>query len=137
MGDNKNLTRVFVYGTLKQGHGNNYLLKDSKFIGKDLVDEMALIDIGPYPVAVDAKEGSPMQIQGEVYEVDEDTMRNLDALEGYPHLYSRKQVRTVSWNDVWIYYHPMNVNTGMEGWINSTLIKEQGINQWPKRGEDL
>lgn len=92
--------KVFVYGTLKKGYRNHYLLKNSQFIGDSKVDNFTLHSFGGFPVAVPASE---QYITGEVYEVDDDTMTNLDWLEGYPSFYDRQIVETEHGN-AWMYF---------------------------------
>lgn len=82
---------VFVYGTLKRTYGNNRLLKDSKFLGTAVTCEDAFsMYTGGFPYVL--PEGS-FHVKGELYEVeDEETLRNLDHLEGYPTHYTKVQV---------------------------------------------
>lgn len=98
--------RVFVYGTLKRGHGNHSLLREAKFIGEALtIKKFRLFDVG-FPYAVPSQKGA--RLKGEVYEVNSpEIMRALDWLEGFPHHYDR-QVITVELEsgekvDAWIY----------------------------------
>ncbi|WP_456419752.1 gamma-glutamylcyclotransferase family protein [Thermovibrio sp.] len=82
---------VFVYGTLKRGFWNNALLKRARFIGKGItLEKFKLYTVG-FPYAVPDEEGLPLK--GEVYEVDEKTLLELDNLEGYPIHYKRKRVK--------------------------------------------
>ena len=86
--------KVFVYGTLKRGFGNNVLLKNSKFIGEaETVNRMTMLSLGGFPMVVGTYGTST--IKGEVYEVDDDTLRNLDSLEGNPNFYMRKTINVV------------------------------------------
>lgn len=83
--------RVFVYGTLKTGHGNHHLLEDSVFVGKRAhFLPFILKDLGPFPIAVPSQ--SNHTIQGEEYIVDEQTLQRLDRLEGYPDFYNRTTI---------------------------------------------
>jgi gamma-glutamylcyclotransferase (GGCT)/AIG2-like uncharacterized protein YtfP len=96
--------RVFVYGTLKRGHGNNRILAntDSKFIGTTKTDpKYTMVTLGSFPGVV--QEGVT-PIQGEVWEVDERTLEGpLDMLEGYPSFYDR-EITPTEFGDAWIYY---------------------------------
>lgn len=77
---------LFVYGTLKKGGHNHFFLKDSKFKQHYKFNNHALVDLGhgfPYMIR---SEGS---VYGEVYEVDDKTIKNIDLLEGVPGLYKR------------------------------------------------
>lgn len=92
--------QVFVYGTLKSGHGNHRLLQGSKFLGRSTVDRFKMYSLGGFPAVVPSEDGV---IQGEVYEVDDFTMTRLDRLEGYPNFYDRMIVSTEK-GPAWIYY---------------------------------
>lgn len=85
---------VFVYGSLKQGYWNNGLLARAKFIGKavSVSDSFSLYD-GSFPYAL--SEGVS-RLGGEIFEVeDEETIRNLDRLEGVPNHYVRKEAEFI------------------------------------------
>jgi gamma-glutamylcyclotransferase (GGCT)/AIG2-like uncharacterized protein YtfP len=79
---------VFVYGTLKRGFWNNYLLEGSELLGEGTtLERFSLYTVG-FPYAV--PDGGGLPLRGEVYRVDEETLKRLDALEGYPNHYKRK-----------------------------------------------
>ncbi len=84
---------VFVYGTLKAGHGNHRLLETSKFLGEaTTLPRYRLYDCGHFPCLVDAGTDG-CAIQGEVYEVDYEVLTDLDRLEGVPRHYQRKEIK--------------------------------------------
>jgi len=97
--------KVFVYGTLKSGHGNNYALKDAEFLGRCFIEgEYTLVDLSWYPGLVKVgAEGS--KVFGEVYRIDESTLNSLDAIEGHPDFYCREKVNT-PWKKAWTYFLP-------------------------------
>jgi gamma-glutamylcyclotransferase (GGCT)/AIG2-like uncharacterized protein YtfP len=107
MENNGNQTRVFVYGTLKQGHGNYSALKDSEFLGRCVLEgEYTLLDLGWYPGLVCTRSGeSNGRVYGEVYKVDESTLHTLDLIEGHPSFYERIKVKT-PWKNTWVYTLP-------------------------------
>lgn len=73
--------KVFVYGTLRKGFHNNYLLSTSKMIGNaETIDKYTLVAAG-IPFVNSTKETST--IKGEVYEVSDNVLATLDRLEGY------------------------------------------------------
>ena len=80
------MTKVFVYGTLRNREENHYLLKNAKYVGTTKTPEglFALYDLGPFPTAVPVVDvvWSP-SIVGEVYEVDDETLKQLDTLGPY------------------------------------------------------
>lgn len=85
-------TKVFVYGTLKEGFGNhNFFLGDAKKLGKaKSVGKWAMIGTDmsfPYLLNRDTKDG--MNINGEVYEVTPAELEALDRLEGVPSHYKK------------------------------------------------
>ena len=88
-GDFKKSPYVAVYGTLKRGFWNHYLLKSCKFLGSGITEtNYELYDVG-FPYAVPAENGYPLEV--EVYELDNPKrLQALDLLEGYPYHYLRK-----------------------------------------------
>lgn len=77
----KNL--VAVYGTLRKGQGNHRLLRDSTVKYRGTIQSEPLFTMysqGGFPALV---KGGNTSITMEVYEVDDDTLKRLDQLEGY------------------------------------------------------
>lgn len=100
--------KVFVYGSLLSGLGNHRLLESSKLIGNAITPpEFIMIDLGSFPGVVHVLE-SGSTVVGEVYEVDDITMKRLDRLEGYNEehpshgLYNRMKIPT-EFGDAFIY----------------------------------
>ncbi|MBW4529309.1 MAG: gamma-glutamylcyclotransferase [Aphanothece saxicola GSE-SYN-MK-01-06B] len=90
---------VFVYGTLKRGHGNHHWLGEAPFQGEAVLPDVVLHDLGPFPMAVPG-EGL---VQGEVYAVDATGLARLDRLEGYPRLYDRRPLPLADGRRAWVY----------------------------------
>lgn len=82
---------VFVYGTLKRGFGNHRYLEDSEYIGEAKAENISLHakSNSPFPFAMVS---TGQTAYGEVYKINEQTLKNLDRLEGTPCLYQRKTV---------------------------------------------
>ncbi len=80
--------KVFVYGTLKKGFGNHRLLVDSEKIGDRTLADHDIYAVSGFPGVVPGTD----TVEGELYEVDSETLRRLDALEGHPHMYTRTEV---------------------------------------------
>ncbi|XP_020290419.1 putative gamma-glutamylcyclotransferase CG2811 isoform X2 [Pseudomyrmex gracilis] len=92
------LHRVFVYGTLKRGEPNHFLLKNAangfaKFLGVGRTSVR-------YPLVIATKYNVPFllkqpnighQVLGEVYDVDSQMLAKLDELEENPTFYERTQ----------------------------------------------
>ena len=84
---------LFVYGTLKTGGRYHCLLENGnvRFRGKAVTREKFIMyerDGIPYV----SRKRSLSRIEGEVYEVDEETLICLDDLEGHPRWYKREEV---------------------------------------------
>ena len=92
---------VAVYGSLKQGFGNNRLLSASVLKGTDQTPpDYTMYSMGGFP-CITEEPGTSIHI--EVYEIDEEVFQRLDWLEGYPRFYNRKEIDTV-YGTAWIYY---------------------------------
>ncbi|MFT4705299.1 MAG: gamma-glutamylaminecyclotransferase [Bradymonadia bacterium] len=92
---------IFVYGTLMRGLRNHHLLAHARFVRDDKTAELfTLLDFGRYPAVVPSKRDP---ISGELYEVDDDTLATLDALERYPQWYDRIQVPLSGGGRAWLY----------------------------------
>ncbi len=81
---------VFVYGTLKRGKRAHSLLSWAKFVGEGTVSGYEMYIVRDYPGIVRG-EG---KVRGEVYEVDEETLKKLDEYEGVPFYYERVEETT-------------------------------------------
>lgn len=103
------LVLVFVYGTLLSGESNHDLLLNSRYLGEHKTEaEYTLFNYGPYPAVI--IDGT-ISIHGEVYEVDEQTFKALDRLEGYPNFYDRKLI-TTPYGEAWMYCHTNVIPSG-------------------------
>lgn len=113
---------VFVYGTLRKGCHNNYYLqgstlgRDAVFVGIAQTVEKYGFFVEPVygiPYAVERKDGRVVNIVGEVYEVNDTTLENLDRIENHPYSYKRSlvqvdiDVENVKCRKlVWMYLYP-------------------------------
>ena len=78
---------VAVYGTLKKGFGNHFLLEGSKFLGTATSEDRFCLGEYVFPAVVPSPDGVAIEV--EIYEVDDRVLKRLDALEGYPDFYNR------------------------------------------------
>jgi len=87
---------LFVYGTLKQGHSRELALSDQKYLGVGRTDgKFAMFNLGGYPGLVHATpdKAAGKRVYGELYEVSDECMQQLDQIEGVDHgLYSREEI---------------------------------------------
>jgi phosphoserine aminotransferase len=78
---------LFVYGTLLRGERSHHLLRAARFARETATAPgFRLVDLGEYPGLVKAPRGA---VSGELYLVDDETLRALDEFEGHPRLYWR------------------------------------------------
>lgn len=114
--DSDKKIRVFVYGTLKFGHGNwNYLLRDKPgvtLLGSCWVDgPYRMLHLGGFPGVIQLSPqeglGEPLsgRIYGEVFQIDLETLDALDMLEGNGSFFTRERVWT-PWKNAWMYMIP-------------------------------
>ena len=83
-------TRVFVYGTLRSGEPNHYLLDHHDLVRRGRTEPaFELVSLGAFPALV---HGGRTAVTGEVYEVDAVTLAALDRLEGHPSFYERRPI---------------------------------------------
>lgn len=79
--------KIFVYGTLLKGFRNwNWFLNkpDVKFLGEDVITgKFTMVALYNFPGVVLNDNKPNNKIYGEVYEIDEQTLYNIDCLEGY------------------------------------------------------
>ncbi len=134
------LYNIFVYGTLLKGLENSHRLKSSKYLGKAVTTQIFYmvsnenngvvtssryeptkqldddVELYKYPYLLKApvaekQEGA--QIVGEVYEIDETVLRELDALEDHPNTYIRQPIAVLPTGDIDDVAFP----TSVEGYI--------------------
>lgn len=95
------LTTVFVYGTLLKGLRYHHILKDCQFLGKKIGRGLQMYDLGPFPACVFTN-NYEHTVKGELYAVDEDVLKRLDILEGYPEFYNRIELKWIN-SPSWVY----------------------------------
>jgi gamma-glutamylaminecyclotransferase len=94
---------VFVYGTLKRGFYNHSLLERAEFIREDQTEAgFVMVSRGSYP-AVYQDPTRPDRVHGELFTVDDRTLRILDQLES-PYGYKRILAKMLIGGDLaWLY----------------------------------
>jgi gamma-glutamylcyclotransferase (GGCT)/AIG2-like uncharacterized protein YtfP len=102
---------LFVYGTLKRGGSRHSLLKGCPFLGHALAKGFALYDLGAYPGMVP---GDGV-VRGEVYEIPEGLLRELDWVEGAPFLFRRELIEVVLEDHTPLRAHTYLYNREVEG----------------------
>ncbi|MFT5218852.1 MAG: gamma-glutamylcyclotransferase (GGCT)/AIG2-like uncharacterized protein YtfP [Planctomycetota bacterium] len=91
---------VFVYGTLKRGQRNNYLLSRAEFLGEfATLNGYSMFEIDDYPAVC---VGGECSIEGEIYVVTAAEFAELDKLELCPDYYQRMTIET-HYGEAWMY----------------------------------
>lgn len=83
---------IFVYGTLMKGHCNDHYLRELKYLGIGRLNNYEMYHVSTYPGIVKNKGG---YIIGELYEIDEKTLKRLDILENEGDLFLRKKLDVI------------------------------------------
>jgi|APSaa5957512493_1039668.scaffolds.fasta_scaffold70672_1 gamma-glutamylcyclotransferase (GGCT)/AIG2-like uncharacterized protein YtfP len=92
------MPKIFIYGTLKKGECREECIS-GVFLGiRKTLPQYKLFNVGSYPALIeDRKEG--ISIEGELWAVNEECLKNLDLIEGHPHLYKRQPVSLYQTDD--------------------------------------
>lgn len=87
---------LFVYGTLRRGQRNHHFLENARFITKAKSTAVFSVSLKKtdkypegYPIALPSDAANAQKLEGEIYEIDEETLMRIDILEEYPHEYDR------------------------------------------------
>ena len=101
-------TVLFVYGTLKRKFHNHYLLESSKYLGNGHTKSKYALYESSIPFVI--KDEHVSVIYGELYEINNETLKRLDRLEGHPNWYCREQVEIITESGqtmtAWLYFYP-------------------------------
>ena len=97
---------LVVYGTLRKGHGNHYLMEDCAPVAEGATVKATLYLSGLLPMIFEGED----TVLGEIYEIPSlEKWKRLDALEGHPDWYERREVDATNPKDgstvkVWVYF---------------------------------
>lgn len=121
---------VFVYGSLKAGYGNHSLLAQSIFLGKYFTrdEHYVMADLGAFPGVLYKPHNGHQHgmIEGELYSVEDNTLKALDRLEGHPNFYKREEVYLEGYEKpVWMYI--LQTSYGWEKGVVEPVGWEGGI----------
>ena len=102
------MTKIFVYGTLLRGFGNwNWALKSQTFISTgETLPEYDMVSLGGFPGVLT---GGTTAIKGEVFEVDDEHLRDIDRLEGADRrnpmrgMYRAEHITLADGTECWTY----------------------------------
>ena len=109
------MTKLFIYGTLKQGYRRSHCLEGQTFLGNaQTVTGYRLYDAGSYPAMI--HDGQDLAVHGELWEVDAVCLQRLDEIEAVPTLYQRAVVELVlpQQDSVQAYLYKQS----LDGWVD-------------------
>lgn len=133
-------TKVFVYGTLKHNErGGNFwrVIPKEDFVCSDVTEEKFLMTTVGFPYCFvrsafpdelpDTVEDLFLPVRGQVMLVDDETLNELDRIEGYPYHYQRRTILTEKGHECLMY-----VQETRERLIHSYALEpnEQGKWEW-------
>jgi gamma-glutamylcyclotransferase (GGCT)/AIG2-like uncharacterized protein YtfP len=95
---------VFVYGTLMKGELHHTSIQHARFVrAAETPAAYELVQIDYYPAML---RGGSSRIVGELYEVDDETLKRLDELEEVPHYYERCTIELADGSEALTYVMP-------------------------------
>lgn len=105
---------VAVYGSLKRGYGNHGFLDTAELLNvtRTAESDYKMFALGGYPGVVKSDEGYKIHV--EVYEVDDETFKSLDGLEGHPSFYCRELTDLEDGQQAWMYIYQGNCTERQE-----------------------
>lgn len=107
-----NVHRVFVYGTLMKGEHHHEAISQARFLGlAETKPEYELVQIDYYPAMLP---GGASKIIGEIYEVDDATLKKLDELEEVPTQFVRETITLSDGSSAFVYVLPRERAQGSE-----------------------
>ena len=89
--------KLFVYGSLMKNRWNHGFMENAEFIGEAVLHDYALYHLITYP-AIKPEAGA--KVKGELYEIDEAMLPDLDDLEDEGSEYQRTLVKIQLGNEM-------------------------------------
>lgn len=90
------MNNIFVYGTLMNGQGAHDRLNGARFLGKAVLRDYEMFSLGGFP---GIQPCAGVSVVGELYEIEDETLSNIDAYEGEGSLYNREIVKVYTYSD--------------------------------------
>jgi gamma-glutamylcyclotransferase (GGCT)/AIG2-like uncharacterized protein YtfP len=94
---------VFVYGTLKKGKHNHYVIKSGRYDGEGMLSDVLMYTNGSFPILFNGSN----RVLGELYYCNPTVMSHLDLLEGNGSMYNREKkpvtIPDGTVKDAWVY----------------------------------
>jgi gamma-glutamylcyclotransferase (GGCT)/AIG2-like uncharacterized protein YtfP len=124
---------LFVYGSMKNGFINHSILKDEKFIGNAVtINEYVMYPSNMYLFPYVCKNQKQFKIYGELFELINIDIKEIDIFERTPEMYYRQSIKVACNNKsykAYIYFRTSSDNKGLD-----TAIP---LNKWIKEFGDV
>ena len=123
------MTNIFVYGTLKSGYYNHSILGNADFLGELVIPNFKLFESGiPF---MKRSENPEDKVLGELYKVSDESLVDMDRLEGHPTGYRREKVSKLLilesfYEDIESYIYPHDLSGMQESPKNSDGVYVYG-----------
>lgn len=133
---------IFVYGSLKRGFHNHSLIEHSTFLGRATTSQPCVLLPGPgFPYLVKQWKTAPqLLVEGELYEVDDETFAAVDLLEGNGSFYQRQSCLIASnkgFCQSWVYFL-LNPESFISDAISAeSLVSNSGCYSWHFGKDDV
>lgn len=102
------MEKVAVYGTLREGQHNNYLLARSNYLGTGKTVEKYRMASRVIPYVSKEDKTNKVNVVIDLYEVDDKQLKRLDMLENHPRWYKREQINVLvggQTHTAWLYFN--------------------------------
>lgn len=87
------MSKIVTYGSLRKGHGNNRLLRDSELLSTETINiPYRMVSLGGFPGLIPSEENHDIVV--EIWEVNDYTYKSVECLEGFPSFYQKALVPT-------------------------------------------
>lgn len=127
------MEKVAVYGTLRKGQHNNYLLVSANYLGTgNTVEKYRMASYG-IPYVSEKEEVNKVNVIVDLYEVNDKQLDRLDILENHPNWYQRKEIDVLidgETHKAWLYFNEVenydtmkNIKNG--DYINPTYFERE------------
>ena len=94
---------LFVYGTLKRGGALNSYLEGARYRGEATIQGLLYISKEGWYPRLRPGNGT---VHGELFgDVSDALLWQLDAVEGHPYLFERRETKTQDGETVWAYWY--------------------------------
>ena len=126
-------TIIATYWTLKRSERNHYLLSSATYLKKSFLPFIKITGTSFPKITFPFNEIVSNYIEVELYEVNDEELRDLDRLEWHPGWYERIKMTTTSWEECEVYHMPIEQNEwtdNREEYLLTQPLEEISMYSW-------